>query len=89
MDQACLESLHEAEQEAARMTRLVNDLLLLVQADAGEFLAFAPLRLDLLAREMGDQAQAMTDDQAVRCGPPARPGSGAMPTAYGKCSGIS
>ena len=66
VDQACLESLHEAEQEADRMTRLVNDLLLLVQADAGEFLACAPLRLDLLAREMAEQAQAMTEDQVVR-----------------------
>jgi signal transduction histidine kinase len=66
VDQTCLESLHEAEQEAARMTRLVNDLLLLVQADAGEFLACAPLRLDLLAQEMGEQAQAMTDSQVIR-----------------------
>jgi signal transduction histidine kinase len=61
-DQACLESLHEAEVEAARMSRLVNDLLLLAQSDRAEFLAPRPLRLDLLLRQLAEQAQAATDD---------------------------
>ena len=70
-DPACLESLHEAEVEAARMSRLVNDLLLLAHSDVGEFLAPCPVRLDILAREVGEQAGGLADGQAIRVRAPA------------------
>lgn len=43
------QSVREATAEAQRMRRLVNDLLLLAQADAGEAIAHAPVALDALA----------------------------------------
>ncbi|MDP9313080.1 MAG: HAMP domain-containing histidine kinase [Chloroflexota bacterium] len=45
-------SIAEATAEARRMRRLVNDLLLLAQADATQAIAHAPLRLDPLVREV-------------------------------------
>jgi signal transduction histidine kinase len=64
-DQSCLESVHEAEVEAVRMSRLINDLLLLAQADIGDFLALRPLRLDLLLREIVEQARQLADGQCI------------------------
>jgi two-component system OmpR family sensor kinase len=58
-DQACLESLREAEVEATRMSRLVNDLLLLAEADAGDFLAPRAVRLDVLGEEVAERARAL------------------------------
>jgi signal transduction histidine kinase len=70
-DQSCLESIHEAEVEAARMGRLIEDLLLLAQADVGEFLALRPLRLDTILREVGERALAIADGQRIELGPTA------------------
>ncbi|MCC7105877.1 MAG: HAMP domain-containing protein [Chloroflexi bacterium] len=64
-DPASLESLREAEVEAVRMSRLINDLLMLAQEDAGQFLALREVPLDRLLQELGEQAQALTEDQRV------------------------
>jgi signal transduction histidine kinase len=58
-DQDYLESLRESEVEAARMSRLVTDLLMLARADSGEFLALQPLRFDELVHQVTDQARAL------------------------------
>jgi two-component system OmpR family sensor kinase len=63
------ECLREAEAEAARMSRLVNDLLLLSQAEADEFLKRAPLALDRLVMEVAEQAEAQADSRTVQIGP--------------------
>jgi two-component system, OmpR family, sensor kinase len=44
-------SVQEATVETQRMRRLVNDLLLLAQADVAQAIARTPLRLDLLVEE--------------------------------------
>jgi two-component system, OmpR family, sensor kinase len=44
-------SVVEATAEAQRMRRLVNDLLLLAHADAGQMIAHAPVRLDQLVEQ--------------------------------------
>ncbi|HEU5100335.1 MAG TPA: ATP-binding protein [Roseiflexaceae bacterium] len=44
-------SVGEATAEAQRMRRLVNDLLLLAQADSGQAIARTPVRLDRLIQE--------------------------------------
>jgi signal transduction histidine kinase len=64
-DQSCLESIHEAEVEVVRMSRLVNDLLLLGQADRGEFIERRPFQLDLLLQEIVEQAQQFSAGQVV------------------------
>lgn len=64
-DQSCLETIHEAELEAIRMSRLVNDLLLLAQEDAAEFLNRQPVRLDTLVGEIVEQARALAADQRI------------------------
>ena len=61
--------LREAEAEAARMSRLVTDLLLLGQAEAGEFLQCAPLALERLLAEVAEQARAQADGRHVELGP--------------------
>jgi signal transduction histidine kinase len=62
-DQASLEALHEAEFEAVRMSRLVDDLLLLAQSDRGEFLATR--RLSLTAENMSEQIGAVAGQRAI------------------------
>ena len=58
------EAIVEAEDEAARMGRLVGDLLLLARADAGEAPSFQRERVDLgeLANEVVDQARPSVAD---------------------------
>ena len=53
------EAIVEAEDEAARMGRLVGDLLLLARADAGELPVFSRVPVDLaeLAHEVVEQAR--------------------------------
>jgi two-component system, OmpR family, sensor kinase len=51
------------------MRRLVNDLLLLGQAEAGEFLQRAPVELDGLLAEVAEQARAQADERSVELGP--------------------
>jgi two-component system, OmpR family, sensor kinase len=57
-DQASLEAMHEAELEAVRMSRLVDDLLLLAQADRHEFLAAQRVALSTLVETMAEQLRA-------------------------------
>jgi signal transduction histidine kinase len=65
------EAIVEAEEEAARMGRLVADLLLLARADAGELPSFQRERVDVgeLATEVVDQARprATTHNLTVTC----------------------
>ncbi|MCS7219744.1 MAG: HAMP domain-containing histidine kinase, partial [Anaerolineae bacterium] len=53
------EALAAMEAEAARMSRLLSDLLLLAQADAGVQLQFRPVELDTLLLEVYRQALVM------------------------------
>jgi signal transduction histidine kinase len=49
------------------MSRMVNDLLTLAQAEAGEIrLDFAPVALDELAADLVDQMKPLAEDRAVR-----------------------
>ena len=59
------EAIVDAEEEAARMGRLVGDLLLLARADAGEAPSFQRERVDLgeLANEVVDQARPMAGER--------------------------
>jgi signal transduction histidine kinase len=64
------EAIVEAEEEAARMGRLVGDLLLLARADAGEMPTLQRERIDLgeLASEVVDKARALADGRRVSVG---------------------
>jgi two-component system, OmpR family, sensor kinase len=61
------EAVVEAEEEAARMGRLVGDLLLLARADAGEAPSLQRERVDLgeLATEVVDQFRALADTREI------------------------
>jgi heavy metal sensor kinase len=58
-------SVQEATAETQRMRRLVNDLLLLAQADAAQVIAQAPVRLDELVEEVVATARRQTADHQV------------------------
>lgn len=62
------EALRAIGDETARMRRLVSDLLLLAQADAGLQLHKQPVELDTLLLEVYRQAQMMADGITVRLG---------------------
>jgi signal transduction histidine kinase len=64
-NQASLEAVHEAELEAVRMSRLVDDLLVLAQADRGEFLAFQRISLATLLGAMSEQLRAVAGDRPL------------------------
>ncbi len=55
-------SVDEATSEAQRMRRLINELLLLAQADAAQVIARAPVRLDELVTEAVAAAQRLAPD---------------------------
>jgi two-component system OmpR family sensor kinase len=59
------EALRAIGDETERMSRLVNDLLLLAQADAGLKLRQQPVELDTLMLEVYRQAQMMATAQGV------------------------
>jgi heavy metal sensor kinase len=63
------ECLQEAENEAARMSRLVNDLLLLGQVEAGELLHRGPVAVDQLLSEVTEQATVQADQRRVELMP--------------------
>jgi signal transduction histidine kinase len=62
------DAIVEAEEEAARMGRLVADLLLLARADAGDLPSFQRERVDLgeLATEVVDQARPRAPAHGLR-----------------------
>jgi signal transduction histidine kinase len=62
------EGLQAIADETARMSRMVNDLLLLAQADAGLKLRLQPVELDTLLLEVYRQAQFMAQGVTVRLG---------------------
>ncbi len=62
------EALRAIGDETARMRRLVSDLLLLAQADAGLQLHRQPVEMDTLLLEIYRQAQVMAGDVTVRLG---------------------
>jgi signal transduction histidine kinase len=66
-DEVKREAVLEADDEAARMGRLVSDLLLLARADAGESppLQFEPVDLVEVASEVVDQARPRAGQRAV------------------------
>ena len=59
------EALQDVIDEAERMSRLVQGLLALARADAGQKLARAPVRLDELVRAVRREAQTVSDGVAV------------------------
>jgi two-component system OmpR family sensor kinase len=61
-------ALADIESEVARMSRLVNDLLLLARLDAGIELERRPVELDTLLLEVYRQARLMSDGVEVRLG---------------------
>jgi signal transduction histidine kinase len=59
-------SVDEATSEAQRMRRLINELLLLAQADAAQAIARAPLRLDELVTEAVAAVQRQAPDHVYQ-----------------------
>lgn len=59
-------SLDEAASEAERMRRLINELLLLAQADAAQVIARAPVRLEQLVKQVVAAVQRQAPDQIYR-----------------------
>ena len=57
---------HDIASESERMSRLVEHLLTLAQADAGQDLALAPVALRPIIESVGRQAQAGHEDRNVR-----------------------
>jgi heavy metal sensor kinase len=62
------DTLRAIADETARMRRIVNDLLLLAQADAGLQLHLQPVEVDTLLLEVYRQAQVMAKGVTVRLG---------------------
>ncbi|HEY4871269.1 MAG TPA: HAMP domain-containing sensor histidine kinase, partial [Candidatus Dormibacteraeota bacterium] len=57
---------HDIASESERMSRLVEHLLTLAQADAGQNLALAPIALRPIIESVGRQAQATHGDRRIR-----------------------
>lgn len=64
-----LECASEAREEAARMSRLVDDLLFLAQADAGQAIRHHPFRLDRLVEEVAERLRPLAKDRGLEVGP--------------------
>ena len=62
------ETLAIAADELARMTRLVDDLLLLAEAERPDFLRLAPADLEVLTRQLAAKARALDDRPWVLTG---------------------
>ena len=60
------DALDDVTSEAARMARLVQGLLALARADAGQGLARSPVRLDDVVRAVQRETQALSTAVAVR-----------------------
>ncbi|HET7767251.1 MAG TPA: ATP-binding protein [Chloroflexota bacterium] len=59
------EAAHDAEEEAARLARLVDDLLLLARGEAGELIERRPVRLDALVAQVAEEAQEAETGHAI------------------------
>jgi heavy metal sensor kinase len=65
LDQA-RERLRSQLDEYDRLTRLINQILMLARAEAGEIhLTMAPVDVSLLARTVGDQVEALADAKDI------------------------
>lgn len=70
------ETLREVENETTRMSRLINDLLLLAQADSGALrLQLAPVELDTLLLEVYRQTKRIAEQRRGKSGWDVRLGS--------------
>ena len=64
MDASALDAIHS---ETERMSRMVNDLLLLARAEYGEIrVDFEPMHLDRLALQVYEQSQMLITDRQLR-----------------------
>ena len=59
-------ALERIQRESVRMTRLVEDLLLLARLDTGRLLVRAPVDLSALAADAVADAQALAPDRAIK-----------------------
>jgi signal transduction histidine kinase len=59
-------ALQDIAGESERMSRMVQDLLTLARADAGQHLDKAPVELQPIVRDVSRQAQALAGDREVR-----------------------
>ena len=66
-----MEAARDAEEEAARLGRLVDDLLLLARGEAGEQLDRRSVRLDELVAEVAGEAQEAGTGHVIRVDAPA------------------
>lgn len=66
-DAALDDAMHRVEQEAARMSDLVDDLLLLAKLDEGRPMQRQPVRLDLLVRDAVRDARAVQPQRTITC----------------------
>ena len=64
--QVRMEAARDAEEEAARLGRLVEDLLLLARGEAGEQLELGPVRLDELVGRVTEEAKEAGTGHAIR-----------------------
>jgi two-component system, OmpR family, sensor kinase len=60
------ETVQRVRREVERLSRLVNDLLILARADAGQELELRPVELDSLVLDAHRQVQGLADGVAVR-----------------------
>ncbi len=69
-----LEMLTDAEREAARLSRLITDLLAVARGDAAQHTEFVPLRLDKLITESLRVTQHLAKHHQIECSelPPVR-----------------
>jgi two-component system OmpR family sensor kinase len=63
------EALADAKAEAQRMSRLIEDLLFLARADAGQRLQMTTVRADETVREVIRQARRLANEQTITSGP--------------------
>ncbi|GIW08136.1 MAG: two-component sensor histidine kinase [Dehalococcoidia bacterium] len=63
------EALADANSEAQRMSRLVEDLLFLARADAGQRLQMTTVRADETVRDVIRQARRLANGQTIEAGP--------------------
>jgi signal transduction histidine kinase len=59
-------ALQDIAGESERMSRMVQDLLTLARADAGQHLDKSPLQLEPIVRDVGRQAQAIQGQHQVQ-----------------------